>query len=260
MAIGEDRGERHRLALARLATGTNALRGDNHVLPVLQEIFHEDMIFMVFPLMSLGFSYPWYYRFSEVFDAVEQILEGINFCHERLVAHLDLDSDNILVNWTGGMCQPLDEGAKLAPFRSYFPVRYYINDFELAATFDPSSDPSSRVVAGLPTAGIRTGEYGRNVAPEMLSEAAYCPFRVDIWQLGSLFKSHLQHLGELSQPLVDLFNMMCSNDPMSRPLASVALERVRQLRLSSQKLSSEVPGMPRTDWKVEILRGSEQAD
>ena len=75
MAIGEDRGERHRMSLSRVATGNNALLGNNHVVPVLQELVHDDMIFAVFPLMAEGFDYPWFYRFSEVLDAVEQVLE-----------------------------------------------------------------------------------------------------------------------------------------------------------------------------------------
>ena len=106
MAIGEDRGERHRMSLSHLATGHNALRGTNHAVPVLQELLHDDMIFAVFPLLSRGFNHPWFYRFSEVLGAVEQILEvtvfpnllvsfvlslfkqGIDFCHDQLVAHL----------------------------------------------------------------------------------------------------------------------------------------------------------------------------
>jgi hypothetical protein len=76
----------------------------------------------------------------------------------------------------------------LLPFRSLFPVRYYLNDFEFAVTFEPDSEPSSRTVTGLPITGIRTGEYGRKPAPEMLSGAPYCPFRADIWQLGTMFK------------------------------------------------------------------------
>jgi hypothetical protein len=75
MAIGEDRGERHRMALSRVATGDNALRGTNHAVPVLRELVHDDMIFAVFPLLSMGFTWPWYYRFSEVLSAVEQVLE-----------------------------------------------------------------------------------------------------------------------------------------------------------------------------------------
>ncbi|THH19667.1 hypothetical protein EW146_g1547 [Bondarzewia mesenterica] len=258
MAICRDRGERHRVALSRLATGNDALRGDNHVVPVLKEIVHDDMTFAVFPLLSTGFSEPWYYRFSEVLDAVEQILEGINFCHERLVAHLDIDDDNILINWVGGRSQSFDDGRKLTPFRSYFPVRYLLNDFELAVTFDPDSEPSSRLVTGLPTTGIRTGKYGREAAPEMLSGAPYCPFRADIWQLGTMFKSYFGHLGHLSQSLVELFDMMCSEDPKSRPSASAALERVRQLEPSRQTLLSEVPEVP--DSEARIARLAAQLD
>jgi hypothetical protein len=33
------------------------------------------VIFAVFTLLSWGFDHPWFYRFSEVVDAVEQVLE-----------------------------------------------------------------------------------------------------------------------------------------------------------------------------------------
>ena len=79
MAIGEDRGERHRMALARLATGDNALRGSNHAVPVLRELVHDDLIFAVFPLLSMGFSWSWYYNFSEILNTVEHVLEVMVF-------------------------------------------------------------------------------------------------------------------------------------------------------------------------------------
>jgi hypothetical protein len=105
MAIGNDRGERYCAALDRLATGNAASRGDNHVVPVLDKIYHGNLTFYVFPLMANGYEYPWYFIFPEVLDAIKQILEasifslvldpiyrsdqqGIHFCHERLVAHL----------------------------------------------------------------------------------------------------------------------------------------------------------------------------
>ena len=41
-------------------------------------------------------------------------------------------------------------------------------------------------MTGLPITGIRTGgEYARKPAP---SGDPYCPFRADIWQLGTMFK------------------------------------------------------------------------
>jgi serine/threonine protein kinase len=98
----------------------------------------------------------------------------------------------------------------------------------------------------------------------MLSGAKYCPFRADIWQLGMMFKSmfgvrainpwfvfaiHLasQHLGHLSQSLMEVFDAMCSEDPDSRPVAYDALEHVRQILLSCQTLSREVPEPPDVD-------------
>jgi hypothetical protein len=159
------------------------------------------------------------------------------------------------------------EGGKLGPFRSLFPVRYYINDFEFAVTFEPDSEPSSRTVTGLPITGIRIGEYGRKRAPEMLSEAPYCPFRADIWQLGTMFNwrfgvcvmSHVfsfsqlnsfQHLRHLSEPLVDLFDIMCSEDPSSRPSASEALDCVRRLVVSHDILMSDVSRPAPVAFKV----------
>ena len=71
MTIGQDRGEGNRMALSPLATGNDAFSPNNHVVPVV----HGDMTFAVSPLMATGFSHPWWYRFFEVLDAVDQILE-----------------------------------------------------------------------------------------------------------------------------------------------------------------------------------------
>jgi hypothetical protein len=101
MAIGEDRGERHRMALARLATGDNALRGTNHAVPVLQELVHDDMIFVVFPLLSSGFDHPWFYRFSEVLKAVEQVLEVTVFSNlvSFVLSLFNRESISVMRSW-----------------------------------------------------------------------------------------------------------------------------------------------------------------
>lgn len=204
MAIGDDRGEEHRTALERLATGNSAQIGNNHVVPVLDKIEHEDLIFYVFPLMDIGFIRPWFYSFDEVIHACEQVLEGFllfsSKFQTKLILNLgyrflsretccpsskpkdlhqffysvdegqDLDDDNILINWVGGRLRPVGCGIDDdAPFRGLFPIRYYISDFEFAVAFDAESDPASRVVRGVPTArvGGSFSNYGRHVAPEM---------------------------------------------------------------------------------------------
>jgi hypothetical protein len=75
MAIGQDRGEGHRLALSRLTTDDNSLTGPNHTIPVLDELVHGDMVFAVFPKLDDWILLPWYYSFSEVLDSVTQTVE-----------------------------------------------------------------------------------------------------------------------------------------------------------------------------------------
>jgi serine/threonine protein kinase len=123
-------------------------------------------------------------------------------------------------------------------------------------------------VTGLPTVGLRSGEYGRDPAPEMLSRTPYCPFRADIWQLGNMFMSSFsvhsrlmlnlvkltlkisQHLFCISPDLVNLFSDMVSEDPASRPSALQALERVREieLNLSTVARQSRVPAIPDAEY------------
>jgi hypothetical protein len=92
------------------------------------------------------------------------------------------------MNFIGGPTRTPEsaESGVTTPFRSYFPVRYYLNDFELAVCFEPQSEPSARRVVGFPTKNLR-GKYGRDAAPEFLTDEPYCPFRADVWQLGNLF-------------------------------------------------------------------------
>ena len=107
----------------------------------------------------------------------------------------DIDADNILINFAEG---PKYDGVhspreNRVEFRSMFPVRYYLIDFELSATFSKDSDAASRTVRGLPTAGIRTDDpdvakYGRIPAKEMLTGEPYCPFRADMFQVGEMFR------------------------------------------------------------------------
>ncbi|HEV7736986.1 MAG TPA: hypothetical protein VGO47_06385 [Chlamydiales bacterium] len=54
--------------------------------------------------------------------------------------------------------------AILKPFRSYFPVRYYLNDFEFSVSFDPTSDPSARFVTGLPSIDTLYDDPSKHVA------------------------------------------------------------------------------------------------
>ena len=69
-----DQGETHLQVLRQIASGGVALLGDNHALPVLREIIHDDMVFVVFPLVSCGF-HVHYEQVEDVFKAMADVLE-----------------------------------------------------------------------------------------------------------------------------------------------------------------------------------------
>lgn len=100
--------------------------------------------------------------------------------------------DNVLLSFAGGPIESdlIETVPRPRPLRSLFPCRYYLIDFELAVIFEHSSESSSRVVTGLPTKGQRSGEYGRDIAPELETDEPYCPFKLDMWQIGSEFRKY----------------------------------------------------------------------
>ena len=63
--------------------------------------------------------------------------------------------------------------------------RVYLIDFETAVQFPEGCPLFERVSVGFPVAE----KYARPHAPELASGKAYCPFKLDVWQLGySLLK------------------------------------------------------------------------
>jgi hypothetical protein len=127
----------------------------------------------------------------------------------------DIGADNILINFVGGK-RPITPDL---PFRSraypslfphslysewiskylsllpVFPVRYYFIDFELAVHFAETSPVEDRVVTGLPIKRLGSDDpddYGRDIAPEMLSDAPYNPFQTDVFQMGIMFYNYFR--------------------------------------------------------------------
>ncbi|KAG7443948.1 uncharacterized protein BT62DRAFT_1032743 [Guyanagaster necrorhizus] len=173
-------GDEHYKAIQWLCKGQTAFWGDNYTLPLLNELEFNRLRFIIFPLLSIG-DILWFYNVDEILDYLVQIFKGVKFCHDNLIAHLDLDSDNILFNFLGGRREPAEdtETDVTGPFQSHFPIQYYINNFETE-----DLDPSSRKITGLSNDCVgRAGEYDREYALEMLLSEPYCPFKVDVWYL-----------------------------------------------------------------------------
>ena len=63
--------------------------------------------------------------------------------------------------------------------------RVYLIDFETAVQFPAGCSSIERVSVGYPVQV--TESYARPCAPELCSGETYCPFKLDIWQLGFSF-------------------------------------------------------------------------
>ncbi|TDL19894.1 hypothetical protein BD410DRAFT_726519, partial [Rickenella mellea] len=216
----------------------------NHAIPLLAELSIGDMTFGVFPTLGESPDSPWFHTYEEAFDFIDQLLEGLSFMHSHLIAHLDISLDNILVNRIG---------PRKTSFQSRFKVFYYYNDFELTVYFPEHTNPAERIVSGLPTQRLYAPDatfehvretYGRDPPPEMLQHSPYCPFKVDVWQLGQMFLSMFEHLSETPhQAIIRLFQSMSSTNPELRPSASAALREFRSeiSNTTSCELGSIVP-------------------
>lgn len=90
-----------------------------------------------------------------------------------LVCGQDLFLDNFLVEWH----------PESLLSRTIIRPRVYIIDFETAVAFPDNSDPTERLVVGLPFPPELP--YERPLPPELILVDPYCPFRLDIWQLGT---------------------------------------------------------------------------
>lgn len=227
VSIGPE-GTSHRESLKRLASGNIASVIGNHAAPVLQWLETNGFTFAAFPYLStLEPSLFLFENTGDLLREAQQMLEVrcVRFICYRVqedagprvlpcktsraqsvyverflnLAHCvtaqDVFPSNFLCNYYGGLGYhasyappPLGEAVK--PFRSLFPFKIYLIDFEWAVCFEPNSDPATHLVTGRPPFVDFHGSdstYGRPVAPEMDSEQPHDPFLADVWQLGTYF-------------------------------------------------------------------------
>ncbi|KAH9478401.1 hypothetical protein JR316_0008855 [Psilocybe cubensis] len=224
-------------------------------VPHTSDTFPQPSALLVMPkLFPLSAPHLPFRHVREVLNALDQIMEGIVFLHEHRIAHRDACNHNFMMDPTDVIpsgfhfaCnwhQP--DGVTRIHFRDrcLVPrVKYYLIDFETAEIFPPNS--------------LTIGRYGQvKDVPEMSVTVPYDPFKLDVYQVGSLVKtlievilvtvlrdeSHLHQLYEgldFLEPLRDI--MRCPN-PELRPTASQSLEKLRGIvsQLDQTYLAHEI--------------------
>ncbi|KIJ23929.1 hypothetical protein M422DRAFT_120389, partial [Sphaerobolus stellatus SS14] len=213
-----------------------------HILDVIPLPDNDDEALIVM-LFLRSFHQPPFEFKSEYVEAANQLLEGLVFMHKHNVSHMDaflfnimMDSSQLIPRGFHFANKNTHDGVTNGKFdfedrRDVAPVSYYFIDFGLSSRF-PSFEKR----------GNFTGRVGQDrTVPEFSDTIAWDPFKVDIYQLGSVFaRIESDYIGlDFLHLLVE---SMRQTDPSQRPDASGALEHFRKLisTLSPDDLNTEV--------------------
>ncbi|PPQ68749.1 hypothetical protein CVT25_012843, partial [Psilocybe cyanescens] len=220
-ASGE--GQTHLRILRRLSAPPDFLLSSNHILPILYQIIFEDIVILAVPKVIFNFCeiFDPYYS-NSVEDALYMVLQafevghfsiyifedlctfdqGVAYLHRNLIGHQylitsqqDLFLNNFVVEW-----MPLSMEERTSITRPL------------------DSLESERLCPKFP---LSMDNYTRHVAPEITAMQPYCPFRLDMWQLGKDLQVTMPtNLVEI----VQLWRALCEPAPQDRMTADDAFK------------------------------------
>ncbi|KAI0265921.1 kinase-like domain-containing protein [Gloeopeniophorella convolvens] len=215
----------------------------NHCVPLLDLIELPDSghpKLMAMPYLR-RFDKPRFQTYGEFVSFFSQICEGLQFMHERNVAHRDCTANNIMLDPTRMYPRgfhPVQinrskdfKGRAMRYTRTATAPRYYLIDFGLSRQY------ASRDVMEMPLRG------GDKTAPEHQTPGRQCnPFQTDIYYLGNLVHEEFirKYLGfEFMEGLVE---RMTNEDPAKRPTIEEVLASFTRIResMSASKLRSTI--------------------
>lgn len=220
------------------------LRGDprNHCVQLLDLIDTTDVKFdkrlMVMPFLR-PFNHPRFQTFGEFVAFFTQICEGLQFMHQRNVAHRDCTVNNIMFDPSkmypkgyhpSQINRSKDfKGRAKRYTRTDRPPRYYLIDFGLSRRY------SSRNVVDEPLRG------GDKSAPEHKRGRRCNPFPTDIYYLGNLVREQFLMKGNGFEFMQTLVDVMTDENPEKRPTIEQVIERFDHIRISLSNFKLRSP-------------------
>ncbi|KII93063.1 hypothetical protein PLICRDRAFT_170855 [Plicaturopsis crispa FD-325 SS-3] len=227
-----------------------ALRSNslNHCVPIL-DVFRDPIIqsrtYLVMPILR-PFNEPAFQLHGEIVDFVSQTLQGLLFMHEQHVAHLDCGALNIMMDATALYPQGWHPWrlnyapnaiTKVSPVASRIdhPVRYYFIDYGLSIRFFEGESSIIRTRGGIPQ---------EKTVPELLVDAPYDAYKVDIYILGCVYRKELYEKFTGLDFLSPLIADMTHPDPSRRPTSAEALAQFRRIQAQLDSSSARWPLHP----------------
>jgi len=232
----------HELRITQIFSSPELARDPrNHCVPLLDviEIPKTGQKLMVMPFLR-PFNNPHFQTFGEFVAFFTQVCEGLQFMHQRNIAHRDCTANNIMFGPSDMFPEgyhPIQmnrsrdfKGVVKQYTRTQRPPRYYLIDFGLSRQY------ISREVLDEPHRG------GDKSAPEHRSGKWCNPFYTDIYYLGNLVRSEFMRKYHGFEFMQDLIDEMTHPDPEKRPLIDDVVAQFSHVResLSEFKLRSPI--------------------
>ncbi|KAJ7092036.1 kinase-like domain-containing protein [Mycena belliarum] len=221
---------------------TDPLASDprNHCIS-LTEVLHvpddDAMDIVVMPLLQ-SWKLVEFSTAGEVVDFISQIVEGLQFMHEKGFWHGDVKYNSIMMDasplliddvnpWDPEMTRDLSRDARFRN-RTEHPVRYYWIDFDLTGEHDPSQGP--------PLVEPKYG--GTRQVPEFEFPEKCNPFAVDVWCLGFFIHVYFMegadnlHIKKRRgcEFMLPLVSDMMNQDPAKRPSMDEVVRRFSDIK------------------------------
>ncbi|KAH9008199.1 kinase-like domain-containing protein [Lactarius hengduanensis] len=230
----------HELRISRMfSSGAAATNSRNHCVPLLDviELPNSGHQLMVMPFLR-PFDNPHFQTFGEFVAFFAQVCEGLQFMHERNVAHRDCTANNIMLDpsrmYPDGFHptqierSPDFRGRAKRHTRTGRPPRYYLIDFGLSREY------ASRDASDAPLRG------GDRSAPEHRDGGRCNPFQTDIYYIGNLIREEFIQKYRGFEFMNELVSEMTHREPAKRPLIEEVVVRFARIResLSGFKLRS----------------------
>ncbi|KAH9954063.1 kinase-like domain-containing protein [Russula dissimulans] len=249
----------HELRIAQFFSSPGLVRDPrNHCVPLLGviEMAVTGQKLMVMPLLR-PFNNPHFQTFGEFVAFFIQICEGLEFMHQRNIAHRDCTSNNLMFDPSGMYPQGFHpakmnrsrdfKGRAKRYTRTQRPPRYYLIDLGLSRQY------TSRDVFDEPLRG------GDRSVPEHQDGRLCNPFHTDIYYLGNLVREEFMRKYDGFEFMDDLVKEMTDKDPSKRPLIEDVIAKFSRVlkSLSGLKLRAAIVSRRKPSLFVIFLRATQ---
>ncbi|KAF8510408.1 kinase-like domain-containing protein, partial [Hysterangium stoloniferum] len=217
------------------------------LIPILDFLPYYSNWFVVMPRWGSLSDLPWFSTVGEVLSFIHCLLKAVNFLHQNLIVHRDINIGNILANHFA-QYDTYDTNILRPQLRSNGSLTYVLCDFDCSMMFSPSKPRDLRLHSDL-SFEIRI------IIPDDTSqgELDYDPFVFEMGCLGISLVQKFQQCTPIVPFLAPLMDRLITRTLTERFTASEAVQffESMQMNVTSEQLATQAPPRLYLGWQSE---------